>query len=153
MAKDEPDIATRILDTTTRDDGISAILAHLVEEGLIPFEAVPAIRSGIDRRESLGTTAIGNGVAFPHLKHACVTHPLLTVGLLKTPNEDWQALDGEPVNVVFLLIAPYENVGPSCKRFFEMLMRRLTKGLGDRLRQATSIEELATLVRTFTPEP
>jgi mannitol/fructose-specific phosphotransferase system IIA component (Ntr-type) len=152
MAKDEPDIVTRILDTTTREDGINAILAHLVDEGLIPFEAAPEIQTGIDRRETLGTTAIGNGVAFPHLRHICVDHPLLAVGLLKTPSEGWDSLDGDPVDLVFLLIVPYENVGPSCKRFFEMLMRRLTKGLGNRLRQATSTEELASLVRTFMPE-
>jgi mannitol/fructose-specific phosphotransferase system IIA component (Ntr-type) len=151
MAKDEPDIVTGILDTTTREDGINAILAHLVEEGLIPFEAAPEIRTGIARRETLGTTAIGNGVAFPHVRHICVTHPLLAVSLLKTRNEDWEALDGDPVDLVFLLVAPYENVGPSCKRFFETLMRRLTKGLGNRLREATSTEELAKLVRTFMP--
>lgn len=152
MVKNEPDIATLILNTTTREGGISAILAHLVEEGLIPFEAAPEIQTGIDRRETLGTTAIGNGLALPHLKHACVDHPLLAVTLMKTPNGGWDSIDGEPVDVVFLIIAPYENLGSSCKGFFEMLMRRLGKGLGDRLRQATSPEVLTALIRTYTPE-
>jgi 2-O-A-mannosyl-D-glycerate-specific PTS system IIC component len=150
MARNEPDIAALILRTTTREHTLSAMLAHLIEEGLIPFDAASEILAGIARREALGTTAIGQGTALPHLKHACVAHPLLAVALLKTPNDDWESLDAEPVDLVFLILVPYERI-PSCKTFFETLMRRLRTGLGDRLRQAPSPQEMMTLVRVAEP--
>ncbi|MBN2809382.1 MAG: PTS sugar transporter subunit IIA [Deltaproteobacteria bacterium] len=58
-------------------------------------------------RESLGSTAIGNGIAIPHVRNPVVLHvtrPSVTLCFLENPI-DFKALDGKPVNILFTLIS------------------------------------------------
>jgi PTS system nitrogen regulatory IIA component len=59
-------------------------------------------------REALATTAIGGGIAIPHVRSPIVLHvprPLVTACFLEQP-VDFGALDGRPVHVLFSLITP-----------------------------------------------
>jgi PTS system nitrogen regulatory IIA component len=59
-------------------------------------------------REALGSTAVGDGVAIPHVRHPIVLHvprPLVTLCFLKRPVA-YHAPDGKPVRVLFSLISP-----------------------------------------------
>ena len=59
-------------------------------------------------RESLGSTAIGDGIAIPHVRNPVVLHvsqPTVTLCFLETPI-DFAALDGQPVDILFTLISP-----------------------------------------------
>ncbi|MET0605757.1 MAG: PTS IIA-like nitrogen regulatory protein PtsN [Beijerinckiaceae bacterium] len=59
------------------------------------------------QRERLGSTGIGNGIAIPHGKLAAVARPVGLFARLEKPI-DFEAVDGEPVDLVFLLLAPEE---------------------------------------------
>jgi len=65
-------------------------------------------------RESLGSTAIGQGVAIPHAKSDCVTKLVAAFGLSKK-GVDFDSLDGEPAYIFFLLLAPQDSAGPHLK--------------------------------------
>lgn len=59
-------------------------------------------------REALGSTAVGDGIAIPHVRHPIVLHvprPLVTLCFLKRPVV-YQAPDGKPVRVLFSVISP-----------------------------------------------
>lgn len=59
-------------------------------------------------RESLGSTAIGEGIAIPHVRNPIVMHipcPMVTVCFLEHPIE-FGALDGKPVHTLFTIISP-----------------------------------------------
>lgn len=59
-------------------------------------------------RESLGSTAVGDGLAIPHVRHPIVLHtpnPLVTLCFLERPIE-FGALDGKPVTTLFTLVSP-----------------------------------------------
>jgi len=59
-------------------------------------------------REALESTAIGDGIAIPHVRNPIVLHvphPLVTLCFLETP-VDFGALDGQPVNALFTLVSP-----------------------------------------------
>lgn len=59
-------------------------------------------------REALGTTAIGEGIAIPHVRNPIVLHvskPLITLCFLDTP-VDFGALDGQPVSILFAMVSP-----------------------------------------------
>jgi PTS system nitrogen regulatory IIA component len=56
-------------------------------------------------RERLGSTGIGDGVAIPHGKFHGITHPIISFGRSR-PGLDFEAMDGEPVHLFFLLVAP-----------------------------------------------
>lgn len=59
-------------------------------------------------RESLGSTAIGNGIAVPHVRNPIVMHiprPTVTLCFLECPI-DFAAIDGQPVHTLFTLVSP-----------------------------------------------
>ncbi len=59
-------------------------------------------------RESLGSTAVGDGIAIPHVRNPIVLHvqkPLVTLSFLEKPI-DFGALDGSPVFALFSLVSP-----------------------------------------------
>jgi nitrogen PTS system EIIA component len=59
----------------------------------------------LQQREKLGSTGIGNGIAIPHGKHAKLTNMF---GLFARLDRaiDFEALDGQPVDLIFLILAP-----------------------------------------------
>lgn len=57
------------------------------------------------QREKLGSTAIGNGIAIPHGKMATLNRLFGLFARLDRP-VDFEALDNQPVDLVFLLLAP-----------------------------------------------
>src|SRR6476620_10800461 len=57
------------------------------------------------QREKLGSTGVGNGVAIPHGKLANLGHVFGVFARLERP-VDFEALDGQPVDLIFLLLAP-----------------------------------------------
>ena len=56
-------------------------------------------------RERLGSTGIGDGVAIPHGKFQGITHPIISFGRSRK-GLDFESMDGEPVFLFFLLVAP-----------------------------------------------
>ena len=65
-------------------------------------------------RESLGSTAIGQGIAIPHAKSDCVDKLVAAFGISKK-GVDFDSLDGEPAYIFFLLVAPQDSAGPHLK--------------------------------------
>jgi len=68
-----------------------------------------AILEILTQREKLGSTAVGNGVAIPHGKLPKLGRLFGLFARLERP-VDFEALDGQPVDLVFLLLAP-ESAG------------------------------------------
>ena len=59
-------------------------------------------------RESLGSTALGNGIAVPHVRNPIVMHiprPMITLCFLEPPI-DFGAIDGQPVHTLFTIVSP-----------------------------------------------
>ncbi|MDD5217919.1 MAG: PTS sugar transporter subunit IIA [Candidatus Omnitrophica bacterium] len=65
-------------------------------------------------RESLGSTGIGQGIAIPHGKTDRVSEIVAVLGISRK-GVNFEALDGEPVYIFFLLVAPKETAGPHLK--------------------------------------
>lgn len=61
-------------------------------------------------REDVMSTGVGKGIALPHAKSKVVSDSVASLAILKKPI-DFDSLDGEPVNVAFLLLGPENNVG------------------------------------------
>lgn len=71
----------------------------------IPAETILA---ALQQRERLGTTGIGDGIAIPHAKLAGLTEMTGFLARLVRPI-DFEALDGRPIDLVVLLLAPAEE--------------------------------------------
>jgi mannitol/fructose-specific phosphotransferase system IIA component (Ntr-type) len=105
----------------------SAIIQELVESlansGAIAVAEVPNIVSAIMKREELGSTGIGRGVAVPHTKHASVERLVGTVGI-SVEGVDFNSLDGDKVHLLFLLVSPPDRPGDHL-RALENISRQL----------------------------
>ena len=84
---------------------VRELVQVLVGAEAIPKTRVSALVKALLKRERLGSTGIGRGIAVPHAKHRCVKRVVGTVGL-SAQGVDFAALDGEPVYVFFLLVSP-----------------------------------------------
>ena len=61
------------------------------------------------KREELMSTAIGRGIAIPHVRLSSVTDLVMAVGVCKKPIADFQTLDDQPVNLLFMIAAAYNQ--------------------------------------------
>ena len=111
------------LQVDSKEGAIRAMVASLHDAGEIPADAVEGIIAAVLKREELGSTGIGNGVAVPHTKHASVSRLVATVALAKN-GVDFASLDGDPVFVLFLLVSPPDRPGDHL-RGLETISRHL----------------------------
>jgi PTS system fructose-specific IIA component/PTS system nitrogen regulatory IIA component len=92
------------LQATAKEDVIKEMVSTLVAAGKIQESVSKKIVKALMDREELGSTGIGSGVAVPHAKHDAITDLVCAFGRSKK-GINFDALDGEPVYVVFLLLS------------------------------------------------
>lgn len=82
------------------------LLSDLSRKAATMLDVVPErVLSELIKREELGSTGVGGGVAIPHARFSQITKPFGTLVRLRKPL-DFDAVDGEPVDIVFLLLLP-----------------------------------------------
>lgn len=94
----------------SKEDAIRAMVSSLREAGSIGAADEAGIVSAILKREELGSTGIGRGVAVPHTKHPSVDKLIAAIAL-SSQGVDFASLDGEPVYIMFLLVSPPDRPG------------------------------------------
>ena len=134
------------LQPADKEDAIRQLVGALREAGKVPADEEPAIVAAVLKREELGSTGIGNGVAVPHTKHPAVDHLTATVGLVHG-GLDFASLDSEPVHILICLLSPPENTRDHL-RALETVSRHLKDGrFCNFLKQAKTSEEVVELLR------
>ena len=93
------------LTSSDKEGVIRELVTCLVDSGQLGNDEQESIVQAILKREELGSTGIGRGIAVPHTKHPSVDHPIGTVGV-SPGGVDFQSLDGEQVQLFFMLISP-----------------------------------------------
>jgi PTS system nitrogen regulatory IIA component len=103
------------------------------------------------QREKLGSTGIGDGIAIPHGKLAKLEKLFGMFARLDRP-VDFDALDGQPVDLIFLLLAP-EAAGADHLKALARVARLLRDGETVRkLRESRDAEALYAVLALSTPE-
>jgi len=133
------------LQANTKEGAIRAMVTSLRENGAIPADDEEGIVAAILKREELGSTGIGNGVAVPHTKHPSVTQLVATVAVSRS-GVDFASLDGEEVFILFLLVSPPDRPGDHL-RGLENISRHLRDQTFCRfLKQAKTRDEVIELL-------
>ncbi|MBD0413156.1 PTS IIA-like nitrogen regulatory protein PtsN [Oryzicola mucosus] len=103
-------------------------LLQLLAERAAAISGIPEreIFDTVLQRERLGSTGVGNGIAIPHGKLASVNRIIGVFARLENP-VDFEALDDEPVDLVFLLLAP-EGAGADHLKALSRIARVLRDG-------------------------
>ena len=97
------------------------------------------------QRERLGSTGIGDGVAIPHAKLAKLDSIFGLVARLDKPI-DFEALDGQPVDLMFVLLAPEEAGADHLKALARIARVVREPGMSDRIRATRDAEALYALL-------
>jgi PTS system fructose-specific IIA component/PTS system nitrogen regulatory IIA component len=104
-----------------------SVIAELVDSLQAAGEINSADRDDIVKailkREELGSTGIGRGIAVPHTKHPSVHKLVGTVGV-SSQGVEFDSLDGEKVQLFFLLVSPPDRPGDHL-RALENISRQL----------------------------
>jgi PTS system nitrogen regulatory IIA component len=104
----------------------------------LPAETVA---SELEKRDELGSTGIGGGVSIPHARLREVKKPFGLLARLKNPIE-FNAIDGKPVDVVFLLLLPAASQLDQLNALAVVARKLRNQGVLDKLRSAQSTVEL-----------
>ena len=124
---------------------IREMVQALLDAGKIERSEFESIIKAILKREELGSTGIGRGVAVPHTKHPSVDRLVGTVAV-SHEGVDFNSLDGERVQLLFLLISPPDRPGDHL-RALENISRQLRDDTFCRfLKKAKTAEEIEQLL-------
>lgn len=123
------------LESEDKEESFAELIELLVREGKISDRE--AALDAIEKREALGTTGIGKGVAIPHAKEGTVEHLVAALGISREGIE-YEAIDDEPVHVVFLVLAELANPGPHVQCLAEIARLLQVPGFYKRLLNATT---------------
>jgi PTS system nitrogen regulatory IIA component len=124
---------------------IRELVEALAAAGAIKASDQEGIIAAILKREELGSTGIGRGVAVPHTKHPSVERLVGTVGVSQD-GVDFNSLDGDKVHLFFLLVSPPDRPGDHL-RALENISRQLRDDTFCRfLKQAQTVEDIRQLL-------
>jgi nitrogen PTS system EIIA component len=133
-------ILPRLLTTSRRQ------ALQMLTEALAKASGVDA-RAAFDAvliRERLSGTGMGEGVAIPHASVPGVIRPIGAFARLEPP-QDFDALDGRPADLVFLLISPPDKGADHLKAFARISRFMRRADMREKLRAARGADELAAL--------
>ena len=150
-----------LLDFLTPDAVAPSLRASSKKHALQELSAQAARLTGLEereifdalwQRERLGSTGIGDGIAIPHGKLASVKRLFGFVARLEKP-VDFEALDTQPVDLLFLLLAP-ETAGADHLKALARIARVLREpGTVERIRATRDADVLyAVLTQGSTPQ-
>ena len=133
------------LQATSKEAAIREIVGSLATAGRLDAADTDGVARAILNREELGSTGIGQGVAVPHTRHPKADRLIGTVAISRS-GVDFAALDGDPVDIFFLLVSPPNQPGDHL-RALENISRHLKDDkFVSFLRQAKTREQVIEIL-------
>jgi len=134
------------LKANSKKQALQELGAHA---GLLCDTPAREIFDALLQRERLGSTGVGNGIAIPHAKLKKVPAIFAVFARLERPL-DFEALDGIPVDLIFLLIAPESAGADHLKALARIARMARDPSLTAKLR---ATRDAAALYAVLTQEP
>jgi len=123
-----------LLSHSTRHDALVALADTL---GTAPqIKNRQELTVEILKREELMSTAIGRGIAIPHVRLSSITDLVMAVGICKNDIIDFQTIDDEPVRLLFMIAAAYNQHSYYLQTLSFFSNRLKSQSLRDGLRAA-----------------
>ena len=133
------------LAASTKEGVIREMVESLRAAGYFKGGELEDIVKAILKRELLGSTGIGRGVAIPHTKHTSVEKLVGTLAISPT-GVAFDSLDGEPVYIFVLLISPQDRPGDHLRALENVSRSLRDEAFVRALRAATTRDEISTLL-------
>lgn len=127
------------LSSNTKTDVLKELINVLIKSGL-PIDGTKAIEV-LQQREKLGSTGIGDGVAIPHAKVPDLQELVVAFGRSRQ-GIAFDAVDGKPVQLFFLLLAPENSTGQHLKTLAKISKMLKTSNFRKKLIDAKTKSDL-----------
>jgi fructose-specific phosphotransferase system IIA component len=127
----------------TKQDALKYMIHLLDKRGVI--EDVDKVQEEIFKRETIMSTGVGKGFAFPHAKTGAVQKPAGALITLDHPIE-YQSLDSQPVNIIFMLLGQEHAVGAHLRLLSRISRLMNSDEFRQKLMDAGSADELIELI-------
>ncbi len=129
---------------------LQRLVEHLKAHGRISSDKV--VLNALMTRENMGSTGIGKGIAIPHSR-TLVSNRLTVLAARSREGLDFDAMDGKPVHLIFLILAPPQEKNNQ----YLPLLGRLVETLRDasvrkKLLSATDFNEFIAVMEQVSPE-
>ena len=132
------------LDHSNKRDALLALAENLAASPQVKNSQELAME--ILKREELMSTAIGRGIAIPHIRLPSVTDLVVSAGISRTDIVDFHPLDDEPVRLVFMIAAAYNQHAYYLQTLSWFSTRLKNHGLRDSLLRAQTEREVYELL-------
>lgn len=140
----DPKLCIFDLKARTKDEVLEEIVDLIAPEPDSPNRQI--ILDMLRNRESLGSTAVGKGIAFPHGRSLAVTK-LMAVFARSSQGISFESLDGEPTYLFFALLAPPQDRSnqylPALGKIIELVRE---DAMREKLMQVSSYEEFTASI-------
>lgn len=132
------------LQSVEKEDALKELVDLLAETQEIGDKK--GILKALIERESLGSTGIGQGIAIPHGKTDKVSELVAVLGISQK-GVNFEALDGEPVFIFFLLVAPKDTAGPHLKALAQISRLLRDSYFCELLKRCKTVDEVYDFIR------
>lgn len=126
-----------------KEEAIDILVGLMDQGGRLKDKA--GYKEGILARESLGSTAVGEGIAIPHAKVAAVKEPGLAA-ITVPEGVDYEAFDGSAANLIFMIAAPDGEADTHLEALSKLSTLLMTPGFKEGLLQAKTKEAFLKVI-------
>jgi PTS system nitrogen regulatory IIA component len=131
------------LNYSAKRDALLALAENLAAAPQVKSKQELSIE--ILKREELMSTAIGRGIAIPHIRLSSVTDLVVSVGVSRCDIVDFQPLDDEPVRLIFMIAAAYNQHAYYLRTLSFFSARLKNRELRNSMLQAQTAQEVYNL--------
>jgi fructose-specific phosphotransferase system IIA component len=126
----------------SKEEVLDKLIAVL--SGKVSAEELDAIKSAVLEREKIMSTGVGKGLAIPHGKAGGITQNYAAFAILEKP-VDYEAIDGEPVRMVFLLVGPQSSNSLHIKMLSRISRLMNNTDFRDQLLECKTADEILSM--------
>ena len=127
------------LESTNKTEILKTLVASFKDD--VDADELDAIEDAILEREKIMSTGVGKGLAIPHGKSTGINDSHVAFALLDSP-VDYEAIDGEPVSMVFLLAGPSSSNSLHIKMLSRISRMMNNNTFRDKLKKCSTPEEI-----------
>jgi len=128
-----------------KDEVLVQLVKKSIALGLVPGEMEEEVLAALKEREKLTSTGLGYGCAVPHIKTAAVNR--INILYAHCPQGiDFEALDGNPVNFIFMMLAPEKVTADYLKILSAISALAKDPKARRRLAEAKTVEDVLAIL-------
>ncbi|TDQ29533.1 phosphotransferase IIA-like nitrogen-regulatory protein PtsN [Phyllobacterium brassicacearum] len=129
------------LDASSKTEALQLMSAGLSKPSGLP---VDAILTALQKRENLGSTGVGQGIAIPHTRIDGIEKPIGLLARMRKPI-DFESIDDLPVDIIFVLLTPNRDTNKHLNVLAAFSRKLRSPGALKQMRTAKDAQSLYTL--------